>query len=153
MKRLLTLLLAVAAAWLVYPQFPTSKRSPSAEPPATYRDVADIGGAAQIERAAREQRGNLQVEVQASVSKLLKDDNNGSRHQRFIVSLSSGHTLLVAHNIDLAARINNLQPGDAVTIYGEYEWNPQGGVMHWTHRDPAGRHIAGWIKHNGHVYQ
>ena len=33
------------------------------------------------------------------------------------------------------------------------EWNEQGGIIHWTHHDPDGRHLPGWIKHNGRTYQ
>jgi hypothetical protein len=94
-----------------------------------------------------------QVEGTGMVSRILSDDDNGSRHQRFILRLPSGQTLLVAHNIDLAPRIDDLDVGDTVAYSGEYEWNPQGGVVHWTHRDPAGRHVAGWLKHDGRVYQ
>jgi hypothetical protein len=25
--------------------------------------------------------------------------------------------------------------------------------LHWTHHDPAGRHVAGWLKHGDRVYQ
>ncbi len=56
--------------------------------------------------------------------------------KNFILKLNSGQTLLVAHNIDLAPRIPNLQVGDSVEFYGEYEWNKKGGVLHWTHKDP-----------------
>lgn len=101
----------------------------------------------------QQQKSDVQIEVTATVSRLLGDDNEGSRHQRFIVEFEDGHTLLVTHNIDLAPRINSLNVGDEVTIYGEYEWNNKGGVMHWTHHDPANRHPHGWIRHKGQLYQ
>lgn len=87
------------------------------------------------------------------VSRLLPDDDDGSRHQRFIVTLATGQTVLIAHNVDLAPRVANLKVGDAVEFSGEYESNPRGGVVHWTHRDPRGRHAAGWIRHGGVTYQ
>lgn len=107
----------------------------------------------QLADAYQNHRSDIQIQVAAIVSKLLADDNRGSRHQRFIVRLNSGQTLLVAHNIDLAPRINDLSEGDSLELYGEYEWSNKGGVMHWTHRDPSGRHVGGWIKHAGQVYQ
>jgi len=106
-----------------------------------------------LARAFKQRSRNLQVEGQGVVQKVLSDDNDGSRHQRFILALASGQTLLIAHNIDLAPRVVGLRAGDAVSFSGEYEWNPEGGVIHWTHRDPGKRHPAGWIKHNGKVYQ
>lgn len=93
------------------------------------------------------------AEGSGTVVRLLPDDNEGSRHQRFILELASGRTLLVAHNIDLAPRINSLRKGDTVAFFGEFESNPQGGVIHWTHHDPQGRHPDGWLKHRGTVYQ
>jgi Protein of unknown function (DUF3465) len=98
-------------------------------------------------------RGDLMVESAGTVTKLLADDRDGSRHQRFLIRLANGHTLLIAHNIDLAARIDDLQAGDIVAFKGEYEWNAKGGVIHWTHRDPAGRHSGGWLRHDGRIYQ
>jgi hypothetical protein len=67
--------------------------------------------------------------------------------------LSSGKTLLIAHNIDLAPRVVGLREGDNLSFGGEYEWNPEGGVIHWTHSDPIKRHPSGWIRHHGVVYQ
>ena len=100
-----------------------------------------------------QQQSNQQVEVTGQVIKLLTDDHVGNRHQRFIIKLEGGLTLLVAHNIDLADRIETLKEGDFISAYGEYEWNERGGVVHWTHNDPKKRHSDGWIKHQGQVYQ
>ena len=99
------------------------------------------------------QASGRQVTGEGAVTKLLSDDNEGSRHQRFILTLASGQTLLVAHNIDLAPRLASLKTGDAVAFNGVFEWNAKGGVIHWTHRDPSGRHQAGWLKHAGQTYQ
>ena len=104
-------------------------------------------------RAFDQGRSSLQVEGQGVVRRLLSDDNEGSRHQRFIVALASGQTLLIAHNIDLAPRVVNLREGDTVTFSGQYEWDPKGGRIHWTHHDPNNRHAPGWIRHNGQVYE
>ena len=91
-----------------------------------------------LRNAFENQRSNFQVEGKGKVIKILPDDLSGSKHQRFIVRLSSGQTLLIAHNIDLAPRINSLSVGDLVVFYGEYVWNPQGGLIQWTHNDPRG---------------
>jgi hypothetical protein len=93
------------------------------------------------------------VEASGVVERVLPDDNSGSRHQRFIVRLASGQTLLIAHNIDIAPRVAGLARGDTVSFSGLYEANDKGGVVHWTHHDPSGRHSAGWIEHEGHRYQ
>lgn len=96
---------------------------------------------------------DLQVTGSGEVVRLLSDDTDGSRHQRFILKTSTGQTLLVAHNIDLAQKILSLKEGDQVEFNGEYEWNTKGGVIHWTHHDPQGTHTPGWLKHNGRTYQ
>ena len=96
---------------------------------------------------------DIQVGGSGVVIRNLVDDTSGSRHQKFILKLSSCQALLVSHNIDLAPRINSLRKGDTVNFYGEYEWNSKGGVVHWTHHDPRGKHVGGWLKHNGVTYQ
>jgi len=106
-----------------------------------------------IGRAFASGTSNIQVEGEGTVLRLLPDDLNGSRHQRFIVQLASGQTLLVTHNIDIAPRIDALKVGDGVRFNGEYIWNAKGGVIHWTHHDPRGRHVAGWVMHNGKTYK
>jgi len=88
-----------------------------------------------------------------NITKLLSDDITGNRHQRFIIKLSSGKTLLIAHNIDLAPKIEALEEGSFVKFCGEFENNKKGGVVHWTHHDPHNRHIPGWIEYKGHKYE
>ncbi|MBS1633875.1 MAG: DUF3465 domain-containing protein [Bacteroidetes bacterium] len=96
---------------------------------------------------------NVQVYGTGTVVAILSDDLDGSRHQRFIIELNSKQTLLVAHNIDLSPRIDELSLNDRVEFFGEYEWSDKGGVIHWTHHDPAGVHVNGWILHNNIIYQ
>lgn len=106
-----------------------------------------------LQTAYNNRQSNLQVQGHGVVSKILADDLDGSRHQRFILKLGTGQNLLIAHNIDLAQRVIELNIGDTVEFNGEYEWNPKGGVIHWTHLDPNNRHIGGWLKHGGRTYQ
>lgn len=103
--------------------------------------------------AFRQQQSNLQLSGVGRIIHILPDDNIGSRHQNFLIELEIGHTLLVSHNIDLAPRIENLRRGEEIEFYGEYEWNEKGGVIHWTHHDPQGKHPDGWIKYKGRVYR
>jgi hypothetical protein len=103
--------------------------------------------------AYRNHQRRVQVCGHGVVAKVLRDDLEGSRHQRFIVRVPSGQTLLIAYNIDVAPRIEGLRQGVSLEFTGEYEWNAQGGVVHWTHRDPAGRHVSGWIRFADRTYQ
>lgn len=105
-------------------------------------------------KAAYQQRlEDVFIEDTGKVVKLLRDDTKGSRHQRFIVRMKNGQTLLVAHNIDIAPRINKLRSGDKITFRGEYVYNAKGGILHWTHHDPDGSSIGGWIEHQAKRYQ
>jgi hypothetical protein len=106
-----------------------------------------------IENAFKNKQSDIQVSGSGKVIRILPDDTQGSRHQKFIIELNSGQTLLIAHNIDIAPRIRDLNIGDQINFYGVYEWNAKGGVVHWTHHDPSGRHEDGWINHGGETYQ
>jgi cold shock CspA family protein len=106
-----------------------------------------------LKDAFQRRTSNILVEGEGIISKILPDDTDGDRHQKFIVALNSGQTILIAHNTDLAERIDSIQEGDRIAFYGKYEWNEQGGVVHWTHSDPNGSHVSGWLKHDGQTYQ
>lgn len=106
-----------------------------------------------LRRAFEQHTSKLQVEGRGVVKRILRDDNDSGRHQRFILELGSGQTLLIAHNIDIAPRIPGPRQGEKVEFRGEYDWNAKGGVIHWTHHDPSGRHPGGWLKHKGKTYQ
>jgi hypothetical protein len=142
-RRLFLLFLVVAVGYAAWDRFNLAEDS---------RGLPKSGDET-IARAFRDHASNVQVSGKGVASKILSDDSDGSRHQRFILKLSSGQTLLVAHNIDLAPRISSLREGDSVEFNGVYEWNSKGGVIHWTHHDPEGRHEAGWLRHNGKTYQ
>lgn len=92
--------------------------------------------------------------AEGRVIKLLPDDNDGIRHQRFLIRLADGSTLLVVHNVDVAPRLDDLAAGDDVEVCGEFVDNDRGGLVHWTHRATGrSRHPAGWIRHGGRIYE
>ncbi len=98
-------------------------------------------------------KSDIQVIGKGIIIRILDDDTKGIKHQRFIVEVSSGQTLLISHNIDLAPRINTLMMGNEIEFYGEYEWNKEGGIIHWTHHDPKGNHIGGWLRYDDYKYE
>jgi len=141
MKKFLPVII-VAIAVLGWDHFYSNSEGPASVTDGNYAVSAD-----------QDWHSGQQVQGGGEVIRVLSDDNDGSRHQRFIVRLSSGRTLLIAHNIDLAPRVASIRVGDTVSFNGEYEWNDKGGVIHWTHRDPQNRHQAGWLEHKGKRYQ
>jgi hypothetical protein len=140
------ILLVGAIAFLVYGYFKVQDLSSTGSSSSMVAEIA-------LQNAFSNRQSDVQVKGGGKVTRILSDDTDGSRHQRFILMLGSGETVLLSHNIDLAPRIEGLKTGDTVEFYGEYEWNEKGGVIHWTHHDPAGRHVAGWIKHQGKTYE
>ncbi len=106
----------------------------------------------QIKQAKERTNSRFWVGLNAQVIKLLKDDLSGSRHQKFLIKLDNGMTLLVSHNIDLAPRVP-IKVNDHISLQGRYEWNHRGGVIHWTHHDPKGKKAGGWISVNGKKYK
>jgi len=150
-NKLTTLVVAIALALFGYNQLDIA--GPDSGPAMTTPNAIPSGTAHDLLEAFQNQISDLQISGEGRVIRVLSDDNNGSRHQRFLLETDLNQTILVAHNIDLAPRIDNLRTGDTVAFYGEYEYNNKGGVIHWTHHDPANRHPHGWLKHKGRTYQ
>jgi len=143
--------IAVAALVVLYQRWDAVRYSPDvAETASLAASVSDTGA---VGEAYANQQSGVQAIGAGTVSRILDDDEVGGRHQRFILRLDSGQTLLIAHNIDLAQRLDSLAVGDAVAFNGVYEWNERGGLIHWTHHDPQGEHEAGWLRHRGRTYQ
>lgn len=140
--------MALVALVLVALSYAVLERSPETLP-----GTEPLQDDTRLIRLFEERRSGEMVEGAGTVQRLLADDNVGSRHQRFIIRLRTGHTLLVSHNIDLASRIADLNTGDRVAFRGQYEWNDRGGVLHWTHHDPGGRRQGGWLEHQGETYR
>ena len=108
-------------------------------------DSGDATGNGAVEAAFAARRSGVWLEMQGHVARVLSDDHEGSRHQRFVLQLGDRQTLLRAHNIDLAERVP-VASGDRVAFRGMYEWNDLGGLVHWTHRDPHGIEDGGWVR-------
>lgn len=126
----------------------------NAQPPesATVSSATKMDAGAIVE-AYGAHRNLPQVQGSGIVTRLLKDDTNGSQHQKFLLKVNENITILIAHNIDLAPRVDAIQVGDTVAFKGEYVYTPKGGTVHWTHKDPRGNHEGGWLQHNGKKYE
>ena len=137
----LILVIALGAAWLYTNYIPVSD--------APHAEVANL---TDLYSLYETQQSGVMVNTVGDVTRILADDNEGSRHQRFIITAHDGLSVLIAHNIDLAPRIP-LRIGDRVAVFGQYEWNHKGGLIHWTHHDPKKQHPEGWIMHKNKKYE
>ena len=101
----------------------------------------------------RQHRSQVEVTADGTVVGVLADRSGPSGpHQRFIIRLGAFDlTLLIDHNLSIARRAP-VRVGDRVIVHGEYVWNAQGGLIHFTHHDPQGTHEGGFIQDDGQTY-
>jgi hypothetical protein len=111
-----------------------------------------VSNDSQIVAFQNEHRMNTEVTGKVKVYKLLQEDDEGLKHERFLVMLSDGTTVLVAHSLDKAPSVP-VSPEDEIIIHGEYVWNQKGGVIHWTHHSDTPKHEGGWIDFKGRRYE
>ena len=150
------LLIALSVSWAYFFGFNQGKKEQSPQKQSTLISSPTPQTNTEnsnIEQLFKQQKSDVFVTGKGVVKKVLADDNQGSRHQRFILELPNGQTLLFAHNIDLAERLPNLQAGDEVSFAGDYVYNNKGGTIHWTHKDPRGQHKDGYLMYQGKIYQ
>jgi hypothetical protein len=115
---------------------------------------ADPNGA--VYDAWRTHRSRIEVTASGSVAHLLGTRVGPSGpHEGFLLHLNGaagrGLTVRVEDNVDLTGPIP-LDEGDSVEVHGEYIYDPRGGLIHYTHLDPRGRHEPGYVRVNGKVY-
>jgi Protein of unknown function (DUF3465) len=99
-------------------------------------------------------RSHAEVVAGGTVTRVLGTKPGvSSAHEGFLMRLNSNCdvTIRVEANVDFTGQFP-LQTGDAVVVKGEYEYYARGGVIHWTHRDPRGRHEGGYIQTGGKTY-
>jgi len=122
---------------------------------------AHAGGGAEPNAAVADawlnHRSHVEVTASGSVARVLGTRSGPSgEHEGFLLHLRGaggrGLTVRVEDNVDLTGPIP-LQPGDDVEVRGEYIFDPRGGLIHYTHRDPRFRHPAGYVRVGGKIYQ
>jgi hypothetical protein len=110
-----------------------------------------------VYEAWREERSRVEVTAHGAVARILGERGGPSGpHLGLLLHLSGGEgrglTVRVEDNLDLTGPIA-LREGEAITVRGEYIYDPRGGLIHYTHRDPRGRHEAGYVEVDGRIYQ
>ncbi len=108
---------------------------------------------AAVQRAFQGHTDQVQVTMIGTIDRVLSDqDGPSGPHERFIVRLTDvAMTVLIEHNLSLAPRVP-VATGGAVVVHGEYIWNAQGGLVHFTHHDPDRSHEGGYILYGGKRY-
>lgn len=86
------------------------------------------------ESAFARKLNRVPVTATGKVIRLLPDDSGSTPHQKFVIEIHSGHTILVSHNLLRAYRMP-VKIGDRVEVRGTYIWNRFGGLIHNTHHD------------------
>ena len=109
---------------------------------------------AAVKAAFERHADGVQVTATGVVDRVLSDqDGPSGPHERFIVRLRDvDMTVLVEHNLSIAPRVP-VVVAEPVVVHGEYIWNSQGGLVHFTHHDADRSHEGGYIVYGGKRYE
>ena len=94
-----------------------------------------------------------EVTVSATVTVILADSTSGpdGPHQRFDIDAGQGITCEIDHNLTLAPRVP-VEVGTQIVVKGQYEPDPSGCVIHYTHHSTSRSHESGYIEVAGQQY-
>ena len=116
--------------------------------------VAACGGAdnQQLYDAAQN-HAPTEVTVSGTVTAILPDAPAGADgpHERFDADFGQGITCEIDHNLSLAPRAP-LGVGTQVVVKGQYEPDPSGCVIHYTHHSTSRSHESGYVEVAGQQY-
>jgi hypothetical protein len=104
-----------------------------------------------VQDAYNYRQTGFMAEVDGTVARILMDDKEDPRNQKFTIRLTNGQMLLVIHDQEAAGRVP-VSVGDTVLVRGEYVWTEAGGTLRYTQRDYSPRRLHGWIDHRGERY-
>ena len=119
-------------------------------PTASSGALALTSSCAQAALAFSQHRSGPFITMSGRVTRILHDLPGTRLHQRFVVACASGQTLLIVNDVSIGQRVP-VRLGDRVAVRGQFVWNSEGGLIHFTHRDDAGG-VGGWIYDRGKVY-
>jgi hypothetical protein len=86
-----------------------------------------------LKQATEEKAHDVEIVVTGTVVRLLKDDTEGTEHQRWILEDDFGDTVMVVHNISRFERLSGVEEGEKMEVKGLYSWDEHGGYIHRVH--------------------
>jgi hypothetical protein len=107
-------------------------------------------GCRQAASAFRLRQSGVWLTLSGQVVRLLPDEYGRFQHQRFFLACPSGQTVLIVNDTSIGRRVP-VRLGDAVVVRGQYVWNAQGGLVHFTHH-AQGSAQGGWIEFAGKLF-
>jgi Protein of unknown function (DUF3465) len=107
-------------------------------------------GCSQVTAPFDRHESDVWLSISGKVSRILPDELGQFRHQRFTVSCPSGQTVLIVNDVSIGQRVP-VHGGASVIVRGQYIWDPQGGLLHFTHHAQGGGQ-SGWIEFQNTVY-